>query len=737
MPKMNDDELGVLLDSLVKDCTSYRDATLMPARVKAQEYYDGTMNDTPSDVGRSKVVSRDVRAAIKKVMPSIVRTILGNDKVVEYEPVAQGDEATSEQATTYINNVVFPESGGVDALKDAIHDALLLRNGVLKWWFEEKIEITETEHSGLDDMSFADLVNTDDVTVLEHSAREEVIQTAGPDGAMVDVPSISHDARIRRQSVVRKVRVACIPLEEFLIHPDALCIEDALVVGQKTRLTRSYLISIGYDREKIDALSTAKDDTSRDTEETARRGLVEDAEAHSKANEEIDYYELYARIDFDGDGIAELRRICTAGGLKEENILSNDVCDEVPMSDVVCERRPHQWEGQSLFDDIYDIQRIKTVLLRSTLDNLYWQNNLQPTIQNNAVTNMESITDRNFGQPIITKEGIPVGDAVGYATVPFIAGESFQMLGYMDEIVTDRTGISDASSGLAPDALQNMTAKASAMVEQAGIGQTEMIVRTIANGGIKRMFKGLLKLIIQHQDKPRTVRLSGKWVTFDPCSWNANMDASVNIGLGAGTRERDMMMMSHIIGLQEKLLASFGPDNPYVKPDNLYNSIAKQVEAAGLKTPDLYFTKPDDAEIKQKLEDQKNQPSPEEQKTKSLMELEQFKASNQMALQDKKMQADASKERAQMEADLQVRLAELEKETEARRQELIISERKEQQKLDFEREKLAAEIALKREQMDREDARAVIARETEIMRTQAMEFSKAFSGQPGTQHEAQ
>jgi hypothetical protein len=117
----------------------------------------------------------------------------------------------------------------------------------------------------------------------------------------------------------------------------------------------------------------------------------------------------------------------------------------------------------------------------------------------------------------------------------------------------DRTGISDASSGMAPDALQNMTAKATALVEQAGIGQTELMVRTFAQG-LRRVFKGLLGLTIKHQDRPRAVRLRGKWVTFDPRNWNAGMDATVNTGLGAGTRERDMLMIQMIQQLQEKLL---------------------------------------------------------------------------------------------------------------------------------------------------------------------------------------
>ena len=45
---------------------------------------------TPSDEGRSKVVSRDVRAMVKKVLPAVIRTIMGNDQVVEYKPGGKG-----------------------------------------------------------------------------------------------------------------------------------------------------------------------------------------------------------------------------------------------------------------------------------------------------------------------------------------------------------------------------------------------------------------------------------------------------------------------------------------------------------------------------------------------------------------------------------------------------------------------------------------------------------------------
>src|SRR5690606_8495200 len=208
------------------------------------------------------------------------------------------------------------------------------------------------------------------------------------------------------------------------------------------------------------------------------------------------------------------------------------------------------------------------------MDNLYWQNNQQPIQQEGAIVNPEAVMNPQFGKPIRVNQGVDVRTALGFNQVPMVADKSFAMIEFWKNELTDRTGISDASSGMAPDALQNMTAKASAMVEQAGIGQTEMMVRCIATS-LKPAFKGLLKLIIQHQDKPRTVRLRDKWVTFDPRSWTADMDATVNTGLGAGTRERDMMAMMQVIGLQKDILSSMGPvvGMQYVTPENLYNAI--------------------------------------------------------------------------------------------------------------------------------------------------------------------
>lgn len=682
------DQFSIIAD-MVREAERHAD-DLSKDRLRSIEYYQGEMKDTPAESGRSQMVNRLVRAQIKKVLPSIGRTILHGDDIVEFLPGGEGDDEGAAQVSDYINLIVVPESRSRDAIYDAVHDALLLRNGILKWWFEEKQAVKISRHTGLTDDALAILVGGDDVDVLEHTQREEMTD-AGPVAV--------HDVKIRRVFMQRGIKAAAVPRERFLIHPDAVSLDDSLVTGEKTTIRRSDLVAMGYDRELVDGLSLADDD---DTEEDARRDTVTRADEGQRANDAIDYYDLFIRVDLDGDGISELRHMCFAGGLGEKNLLVDEECDEVQFCDIAVMRQPHQWEGISLADDLMDLQRAETVLLRQTLDNIYWQNNPQPIMQDGAITNPDAVYSPEFGKPIRARQGVDVRAALGFNTVPFVARDSFGMLEYLDAEAQDRTGVSDASSGMAPDALQNMTAKASAMIEQAGIGQTEMMVQTVADG-LRRFFRGLLRLAIRHQDVPRTVRLRDKWVEVDPRHWNADMDCRVNTGLGAGTRERDMMMMQVVMGAQEKLLAAFGADNPFVKPDQVYNALAKMIESAGLKTPGMYFTEPDPQEVQAKLQAQAQQPSPEMAKVQAQAQADQAKMQAQA-------QIEAAKLQAQREADA-MRL----------RGEVTLKREQMQAEIQLKREQMLAEMQLKREQMEMEA----------VMRAQLPSTDVRFGGAVG------
>lgn len=659
MPEAQDDKrngaLTAAVSHLVKECESYREE-LSIDRDKAMEYFDGKMDDVPVIDGRSKVVSRDVRAHIKKVLPSLIRTILGNDQVAEFQPMGEGDEEYADQASDFISNVVFPESDGYEAVEDAIHDALKLRNGIIRWWHEKKDSVQVTQHTGLDEMALVQLISDDDVTVLEQDQRVEMVDVEGQG----PTPSPVYDVKIRKRFTNGRTRLGAVPPEQLLVHPDAMCIEESPLTGINMRQRRSDLVAMGYDRDLVDSLPIAGSTSDQDDEErTRRRDLINDDNATAaKAMQEVEYYELYVRYDADDDGIAELRRLIYAGAIKEEYLLENEEWDDVPFADIISERRPHQREGSSVADDTMEGQKVKTVLLRETLDNIYWQNKPQPIVDEQAVVNPDAVLNPAFGKPIRVSAGTDVRAALGFTQVPFVGGQSFQMLDYFDREMSDVTGISDASGGLAPDALQNVTAKASSMVEQAGIAQTELMARTIARGLVP-VFKGLLKLTIKHQDKPRTIRLRRKWVTFDPKPWNSGMDVIVNTGLGAGTRERDMMMMQMIVGLQEKLLAQLGAvNNPFVSPKNVFNALTKLVQASGMRATDQFFTEPTEDQINKLIAQQSNQPNPEMEKLKQ----QQAKADMDAKIEQQKIESNERIEMAKLQQEYQLKRYQIDQE---------------------------------------------------------------------------
>jgi hypothetical protein len=170
------------------------------------------------------------------------------DEIVEFTPVGEGDEEGAEQATDYVNYVILPECGGRQSIEDAINDALRLRNGIIKWWYQEKIEVRISRHTGLDEMSFAQLVSDDEVEVLEHTEGVETIEVPDPaTGQTVAQDAPVHDVKIRRRSTKKQPRVAAIAPEKFLVHPDAIRLEDSPIVGEVERLRRSDLVSMGYD----------------------------------------------------------------------------------------------------------------------------------------------------------------------------------------------------------------------------------------------------------------------------------------------------------------------------------------------------------------------------------------------------------------------------------------------------------------------------------------------------------
>lgn len=629
---MTEPTLASQVFRLIEQAESYSDSQ-EASRRRALSFYNGDKEAIPYDKTFSSVVSKDVRKHVQKLMPSIMRTILSNDRVVEYMPAGPDDEGVAEQATDYVNAYVIPECDGERALHDAIFDALLLKTGVLNWTAYTQSRVVVQSYSGQPPEA---LLGLDEIGEVFDVKPAE-------DGTL----SFS----LRRLESETKVRLRAVPRGAFLIHPNATGIEDSPIVGERQLMTRSDLVSRGYDRDAVWAIG--EDNEPADSDSDARRGEDRDDMDRdvAKAMETVKIYDVYAQLDLDGDGIAELHHFVMAEGTSKDEthiILDHEHATEIPYADVVCEYEAHQFEGHSVAEDLIDVQEVGTTLLRQSMDNIYEVNDPRPFVQLDAVEDADPLYKRVRGKPVQLASGRSAQEAVQFQPTPFIADKAMLMKQQMDAEAEDRTGITDAAGGLPGEALQGMTATSATILNEAAVARSEMMVRNLARGGIRKAFRGLLRLIIAHADRPRTVRLRGQWVEVNPAVWNAEMDCIVNVGLGTGTRERDMMMLQMILMQQEKILGTLGADNPLVKPDQLYNTLKKMVETAGFASADPYFTSPDPQEVAAKQQAAANQPNPEQIKAQTAMQLEQIKA-------DARSQVEA----AQLEADLRVKEVEI------------------------------------------------------------------------------
>ncbi len=331
--------------------------------------------------------------------------------------------------------------------------------------------------------------------------------------------------------------------------------------------------------------STLDDSTGERVARQFRTGSVtydtEDSNTPSEnpSMREVWYNEEYAQIDADGDGIAELMSCCSVGDV----LLHSEEIERVPLAVITPKIMPHEFYGVSLADDTLDLQLLKSTLWRQMLDNLYQVNHPMQYVIDGQVEVDDLLSPRPGG---IVRGRVPGG--VTPLTIPFVAGQSFQMIEFLEQETESRSGISryGNSPSLNPDSLNKTLGGAEIAVEKSN-ARLQLIARTFAETGIKQLFQGILWLLSKHQDKPLTIRIRNKWVDVDPRAWSTEYDFSVNVGLGSGSKDQQMqhMMMYGQVLTQAQAMG-------LVTPKNGYQYVADFGKVLGFKDTDKYVTDP-------------------------------------------------------------------------------------------------------------------------------------------------
>jgi len=720
---LSQDELKALVQSEMRQSLGYSSSRLSQARQKAEYYYLGlAVGDlSPPEVdGRSSVVSTDVRDTIESMLPQLMVTFCGGDSIVEFEPQNPDDEARAKAATEYINYLFFKKNNGHKIAYVWMKDALLQKNGIVKVWWDTRFEEAKEEYKGLNQIELAQILDDPEIEVIaqqtypdeddakqRQQAVEQINQqisqqmqqamqtpqvTQAPQGNVEQPgqlpgsqnmppanpqanpavqqlqaqlqqiqsqpPEMLYDITCKRVKTGGKIQIDNVPPEEFLIARNAKDIQTAKFVGHRVQRTVSELKSMGY--KNVDNISGEDQGQALNLERIERLSwndenayLSDEVMTADDSQRKIWITEAYVRCDFDGDGISELRKVTVAGN----ELLDNEEVDFIPFVDITPVPLPHTFFGLSIADLAMESQKTKTSILRSQLDNLYLNVNGRYYAVEGQVNLDDLLTSRPGGVVRIKQPG-----AVGRLDqAQGNTGEAMGLLDYIQQDLENKTGWTRYSQGNDSDGL-NQTAQGMNIITNKADMRLDLISRNFAEG-FTELFKLVLKLICQHQDKKAQVRLSNGWVDIDPREWRNQFDVSINVGIGLGNKDQKVNHLMALLAQQEKVFP-LGIANP----QGIYQSSSELARLLGFKNGDKFFSDPaknppapppppDPAQMQMQAEQQKTQMQMQASKEKHMMDMQmrERELQQEAMLRERELQLEAQKQQAQSQNDMQER----------------------------------------------------------------------------------
>lgn len=414
----------------------------------------------------------------------------------------------------------------------------------------------------------------------------------------------------------------------------------------------------------------------------------------------MEVIEAYTRVDYNKDGVAELRRVVKSGTYVHEN----EVVDDHPFSVYSPILMPYKVIGLSFYDLVEDLMRIRTALSRQMLDNAYLANNPRTAVQDGQV-NLDDLLNPRIGGIVRMKGDVNAG--LREMVTPFIGPQALTLLEHFNQVRDTRTGVTEMNSALNAESLAKGSVGSEGVqaLMQAGAQRLELIARVIAETGIRRDYLLMLKLVTQYQNRVQQVKINGRWLQIDPREWKNQYDVTVSVGLGNASKQQQVANLSLILQAQKEA-AQVG----LATPQNIYNALSRLTESMGYKDSDQFWTAPQPGQMP-------NQGPPPE------VIVEQMKQQGAQQLAQIKAQADIQVER--MKQEFQAAQAQQETQLEAERNAMELQNQ------------MALEQYKTDKQVELEIAKAQIQRQTAIdtaqINAQASVASAAMKPEPNGQ----
>jgi len=617
MKLSNDDAIKILRNHR-KDSFGPNDKQLTSDRSEAMDRYHGRPYGDEEE-GYSQFVTKDLAENVDWAMPSILRPFVQSGTLAEFKPTSQEDEEAVQKESDYTNYVIMEDNEGVLVLHDVVKDMLILRNGYAKHVCEESKEVMIREWS---DVNYLELMMIKQ-KIEQDGTEFDILESEEKENGLIDL-------KAKLTTTTKGINVSAIPPEELRISSNCRgALRNSDYVGHIPRKTRSDLIEMGIPKEFLDKINGKGEVNNSNTESSSRDRSTDEAEDSSelldRSMDDMDYAEEYVRMDFDGDGIAELRRIITVSDQIPPGKEWNQIVDSIPFSGGVPKRMPHRHIGESFQDDLADLAEQHTTLVRQLFDNTYKTINNQWAI--NDRVEQEDFLDQGPSATFRVEGDQPVNGSIEAIRHDSIAQHLLPVISYVEEKKKKRTGVNEGD--LDPDVLKQSTMGAFMEDLNRKSQKIEMTTRMIAETFVKELVINVHSLIVKHQLSMDSVKLGGEYTNVDPSNWKPRKHVSIKVGLGTGNSEERIRKLTLLKGLQEELKQrGLVTDEEAYK---IYVDIAKEL---GEVNPEKYVVTPDKQnpkylQLKQQMNKAQPNPLAEAEKVKGEYKLKESQLTNQ------------------------------------------------------------------------------------------------------------
>lgn len=595
--------------------------------------------------GRSNALSSDIAETVDWALPDLMEPFLSGDRVVAFEPSTEADEAWCEQASDLANHVFWRDNQGVVVLHDAVKTALIQKLGIIKTTWRDDRRIERSTMTGLALPNIEELL-ADQSLEIEDLQSEDV----GGDFAIApEALSAFSDGQVYTVTIKRtvkdgRVELHSVPPEEFRVSARASTLDGVEYCCHEVEKRRSELIAMGFDRDEVMGLrADSRHELSRSDVRFSGETKSE-AGSGSRLSDVVPLLEEYVRADLDGEG-EKVWQVFRVGKvvLDEPREVS-----EHPFVAWSPDRIPGRLIGLALADKVKQTQRIKTHLMRNMLDNVYLANNPRFEVPAQALDN-ETIGDLltpRIGGLIRTKSP----GLLRPIEVPDRSSTALQAVMFMDGVREQQSGITRNGMSVQSEMLDAKSAYQSRKEDRNEQTRKRLMARMLAETFLVPVFRKILRNLVKYQDRPRAIKLRGKWVDMDPRSWNADMRALAEVGLGHTNRDEELQA-----GMTIGQLQMTAKDLGLVTPKHLYATAEKIVRAVGWKFADKFFVDPNSQEGQQSLASVSQQaPDPKMIEVQARMQLDQAKAQHEVSMRahDAEIKANEARIKAEMDQNI-------------------------------------------------------------------------------------